>query len=424
MEVEKLFQEHQDTLCKRVDRGFAYLMVSQYAFAITVAVFVFPINDFHVWTALLFGGLLTSGPVYFAFFKPGEKLGRYVISLSQVGFSFLFMYLMGGRIEAHFHIFGSLAFLAAYRDWRLLIFPSVLVVLDHFVRGFYFPHSFDGMAPVTDWRWHEHIGWVLFEVLFLSYLCVQASREMRQIAETKSELMKARENAEELNIGRSHFFSIISHEIRTPLNGIIGFTDILKDSPIPQEHREYVSIIKQCSDTLLKVINDLLDFHKIDSGHLEIDPHVFMVHDLQQYLENVFSFECSRKNILFSVNITPDVPSELYGDSHRLRQILANIISNAIKFTDSGSISVRLSHQGGNMYRWEVEDTGMGIKKDNLNKIFNPYTQEFSSTARTHGGSGLGLTIAKKLVELMGGQLHVESTYGKGSVFFFTLPLK
>ncbi|WP_413289566.1 sensor histidine kinase [Bdellovibrio sp. HCB337] len=432
MEVEVLFQEHKYKLGKRVDRGFAYLMVLQWVLAILLAVFVSPLTwsgdsssiHMHVWMAIFLGGIFTSLPVYYAIFNPGQKIGRYVIAIAQMGFSTLFIHLMGGRIEAHFHIFGSLAFLSAYREWRLLILPSLLAIADHLIRGIYFPLSVYGVMSGVEWRWLEHAGWILFEDLFLGYMCVQATREMRQIAVTKSDLIKARINAEKLNAGRSHFFSVVSHEIRTPLNGIIGFTDFLQESPIPAEQRDYVNIIKQCSDTLLKVVNDLLDFHKLDSGRLELDPHAFKISDVQQYLENVFSLECQKKNLTFSMRVASEVPVELYGDSHRIRQVLTNIIGNAVKFTDEGSIQVSVSHYKGNLYRWDIADTGIGIKKDNLQKIFSPYTQEFSSTARKYGGSGLGLSISKTLVELMGGQLHVESTYGKGSVFFFTLPLK
>lgn len=238
--------------------------------------------------------------------------------------------------------------------------------------------------------------------------------------------MNARLDTDKLNYKRTQFFSIISHEIRTPLNGIIGFSEFLKESAIPQEQKEYASIIKQCSITLLKLVNDLLDFSRIDSGRLDIDPHSFKIQELREYLESVFSLECQKKNLKFSFDISSEIPQELVGDSHRIRQVLTNIISNAVKFTESGSIRVELSRPNPNdhVYCWRIEDTGIGIKKDNLSKIFSPYTQEYSSTARQYGGSGLGLAISKKLVELMGGQLTVESTLGKGTMFFFTIPLK
>jgi signal transduction histidine kinase len=249
---------------------------------------------------------------------------------------------------------------------------------------------------------------------------------MKQTAFTHCELMNARLDTENLNIRRTQFFSVVSHEIRTPLNGIIGFTDFLEETPIPTEQKEYVSIIKQCSNTLLKLVNDLLDFTRIDSGRLDIDPHLFKTTDIRDYLENVFSLDCQKKNLHFQFEIANDVPEELVGDSHRIRQVLTNLVANAIKFTETGSIQVRVRklQPDGNVYCWCVEDTGVGIRKDNLAKIFSPYTQEHSSTARQYGGSGLGLAISKKLVELMGGQMNVDSTLGKGTTFSFTIPLK
>jgi signal transduction histidine kinase len=174
------------------------------------------------------------------------------------------------------------------------------------------------------------------------------------------------------------------------------------------------------------LINDLLDFSKIDSGCLEIDRHVFKTQDICAYFEKVFFLECQKKNINFNFKISQEVPYELLGDSYRIRQVLSNLIGNSIKFTASGNVSVRLSkvQNKQDIYRWEVEDTGLGIRKDYLPKIFSPYTQENSATARKYGGSGLGLSISKKLIELMGGQLGVESTLGKGTLFFFTLQLK
>lgn len=434
MEVKKLYKENQLSLRKRSDRAFGWLMLAQWVFAVFLAITFSPYTQrgdiqqihIHVWMAVFLGGAISSLPLYFAFIRPGEIAGGYVIAVAQMCFSALYIHLMNGRIEAHFHVFGSLAFLAMYRNWRILALASTVIIFDHFIRGVYFPLSLYGVDTGVEWRWLEHAGWVAFEAVFLGYSSIQATKEMKQTAFTHWELMNARLDTDKLNYKRTQFFSIISHEIRTPLNGIIGFSEFLKDSPMPQEQKEYASIIKQCSVTLLKLVNDLLDFSRIDSGRLDIDPHSFKTQELRDYLESVFSLECQKKNLKFSFDISSGVPQELIGDSHRIRQVLTNIISNAVKFTESGSIHVELSRPNPDehIYCWTVEDTGVGIKKDSLTKIFSPYTQEYSSTARQYGGSGLGLAISKKLVELMGGQLNVESTLGKGTMFFFTIPLK
>jgi signal transduction histidine kinase len=421
-----LFEEHKLHLCQRIDRAFAALMLVQWFVAVVVAMNFPSSNPNQVLMAFIFGGLFSILPIFFALYRPGEFHGRLIIACSQMCFSSLFIHLMGGRMEAHFHIFGSLAFLSAYREWRLLGIAASVIILDHCFRGIYFPTTLYGPVISVEWRWLEHAGWILFEVMFLCYACIQAKKEMWQTAVTKAELINARIEADKINIQRTQYFSLISHELRTPLSGIIGFADFLNEAPLPPEQKEYVHIIKQCSDTLLKLINDLLDFNKIDNGLLEIDPHTFKTQDVQDYLESVFLLECQKKSLNFSVQVAPEVPQELVGDSHRIRQVLTNIIGNAIKFTEHGAVVVRCSrhpHEE-NTYRWEVEDTGIGIKPDSLTKIFSPYTQEFSSTARKYGGSGLGLAISKTLVELMGGKLEVQSTLGKGTLFSFTLPLK
>lgn len=433
MSTERLFLNQKFRLCKGLDRAFAYLMLLQW-----LTVIVLLLNSSvnargssaqgvgPVWTGVLLGAVITSFPLYFAVFHPGQKIGRYVIAFGQMGFSALFIQLMNGSVEAYFHIFGSLAFLALYREWRLLFSASIFILLSHALREFYISHLLMVPSSSLGLRWTELAGWIAFEGVFLSYACIQSTREMCQTAAAKHELINTRTDAKKTHVQRAHFFSLVSHEIRTPLNGIIGFTDFLADSPIPKEQREYVNIIRQCSGTLLRLINDLLDFTKIDSGKLEIDPHPFKPHDIKIYLENMFLMECQKKNLEFSVSIAANVPEELYGDSHRIRQILTNIVGNAVKFTEKGSVQVRVHRQKGNedIYRWEVQDTGIGIKSDNLSKLFTPYTQEHSSTARKYGGSGLGLSISKKLVELMGGRIDVQSTLNEGTLFFFSLPLK
>jgi len=405
--IDTLLEEQQVVLRKRIDRAFGWLMLAQWAVIIVLA-WNLSVNN---WIVFIAGSVLTILPLYFSFIKPGEKDSGYFIAVAQMGFSALFVHLLDGHMQAYFHIFGSLAFLSLYRNWRIVVLASAVIILD---------------LALHDLMVLESSAWIAFEDVFLIYSCIHANIDMKKAAYTKSELINSRLDNENLNIRRIQFFSVISHEIRTPLSGIIGFSDFLKDSPLPDEQKEYVSIISQCSDTLLKLVNDLLDFSRIDSGRLDIDPHTFKIKDIILYLENVFSLECQKRNLQFHFEASNDIPEELVGDSHRIRQVLTNLVGNAIKFTESGSIQVMLKRQdpSSNFYCWSIADTGVGIHKDYLNQIFSPYTQEHSSTARQYGGSGLGLAISKKLVELMGGQLNVESTLGKGSTFYFTLPLK
>jgi len=425
MEVEKLYQSHRQSLCAQVDREIALLMFVQWAlaviFSLRISQNIYPESQhLHFLIALVGGGIICSLPMYFAFWKPGERVGRHLVAIAQISFSSLFIYLFAGKPEAHFHVFCSLALLATYRDWQVLITATLATITEHAIRSFMMGSHF----AENNWQWVEHTTWVIFFDVFLVLTCIRATKEMRQIAEAKWKIWHSRVEAESLNMRRTEFFSVVSHEIRTPLNGIIGFTDFLKDSSTPAEQKEYVQIIKQCSDSLLNTLNDLLDFTKIDSGRFEIDPHYFHLGEITGYLERVFSLQCKNKNIDLITEIENGIPTELFGDSHRLRQVLMNLVANALKFTESGKISVRCYRNNNQFYTWEVSDTGIGIKEDNLAKIFSPFTQEHSSVARTHGGTGLGLAISKKLVELMGGQISVRSTYGEGSLFYFTLPLR
>lgn len=423
VDIKKLYEEHQRSLGRRIDRTFGWLILFQWLLVVVMAV----ARSTDVWYAVILGGVISAPALYFSFAIPGQSLmGRYVIAIAQIIFSTLLIHFSGGRLEAHFHIFASLAFLSTYRNWRLPVVASLVAILDHVVRGHYFPLSIYGTTTNVEWLWLEHSAWILFANVFLGYSCIRSDQEMWRNANVNSELMKLRLAAENLNIRRTHFFSLISHELRTPLNGIVGFSDLLANSPIPQEQKEYASIIKQCSDTLLKLINDLLDFSRIDAGRLDIECHNFKTQEIRQHILNIFALECQKKNLALKFEISEGVPAELVGDSHRIRQVLTNIVGNAIKFTPAGSIYVRLRKHAEDetLYRWDVEDSGIGIKKENLSAIFSPYTQEFSSTYRKFGGSGLGLAISKRLVELMGGQLRVESTPGKGTNFSFSIPLK
>jgi signal transduction histidine kinase len=409
MDVNRLFEDYKSTLYKRVDHEFAILLPEQWVLCIGCAYF-FSSAIQVIIQAALFGALICGSALYFIFRRPGTVASRHAAAVAQLSFSALFIYVLSGRAESHVHVFISLAILASYRDWKVLITASAVTILAHFLYG----------GPLA-----SHAAWVAFEVVFLGVGCLRALKEMRIVAEAQYSNLQSRLEAENLSSRRTQFFSVVSHEIRTPLNGIIGFTDILRDTPINDEQREYLDIIKQCSDSLLKVLNDLLDFTKMDQGQLQIDPHAFRAKAIIDYLETIFSIPCQKKNIKLVAVLDPNVPSELYGDSHRLRQILSNIVANAIKFTEVGEIRVRFEKSSqDDFYVCEIADTGVGIKQDYLPKIFSPFTQENSGIARSHGGTGLGLAISKKLTELMGGTIEVHSVYGEGTRFTIAIPLQ
>jgi len=248
----------------------------------------------------------------------------------------------------------------------------------------------------------------------------------RQLAELRSALAEAREKAEAAGRARSEFLSNVSHEVRTPMNGVIGMTTLLLDTDLDRRQREYAGVIKSSADALLVVINDLLDYSKIEAGKLELE-RIEM--DLRAHVEEVamtLAVAVAAKDIELVVDVAADLSERVLGDPGRIRQALANLVSNAIKFTAKGEVAIQVTRERGpvaDLVRFSVRDTGIGIAPEILPRLFHPFMQADASTARQYGGTGLGLSIVKRLAELMSGDVGVESRPGKGSTFWFTARL-
>lgn len=451
-EIEKLSKQYikvqQTKIRMRTNSVFRYLLIFEWVFGIVVALLVSPYTwsgatsevHIHIWSSILLGAVILLPPVILVTTSASSKLAPYLIACSQMLFGALLIHLMAGRIEAHFHIFGSLAFLATYRNWKVLLPATLVVVIDHIVRGIYWPQSIYGVLTGAEWRWLEHGAWVVFEDIFLVISIIQGRRDVYDIAKKRAELEvrnfhveKLMNNLKEKQVqlvqsaklaSLGEMISGVAHELNNPLHFINGFNNRIKkvisktDQVDVEKINSYSQIISDNCDRMRRIINHFREFSRVADNKLE-PISVSEVVDRSLILLNE---QLRQHNIVVEKNFA-DQACEILGDSNRLEQVLINLIANSRDALNGERSNKKITihtFEKENYFHIEVTDNGPGIPPELQKKIFNP----FFTTKEVGKGTGLGLSISHSIIDEHNGQIECHSDHSYGTTFVIKLPLQ
>lgn len=445
-----LFGDYLNANYRRTSSVFSVLMIGQWLFGILIAVLWSPYGwagkeqtiHPHVYTALFLGAAISSLPLVMTLTRPAAASTRLVVAIAQMLWSALLVHLTGGRIETHFHVFGSLAFLAFYRDWRVLVPATIVVATDHLLRGIFWPESVYGIANPEWWRFLEHAGWVVFEDVVLVLACVRGVAETRLVADRQAEAEALSETEREKSIALEHanielkqsrdalsklaevgqLAASVGHELRNPLaavrNGLAYVSKRALDPSATGEvlsadprFRKFLDLMDHELRASARIIGDLLDFARERPPDLRPCP-------LAPLVDEVISLVPPKPNVTIVNDVSESLPIPRL-DKEQFRQALINLVQNAVEATHSDQPGlVRVEAVGGNSHPLQirVSDNGVGIPSDIASKIFQPLF-----TTKTKG-TGLGLAIVAGMVQRHGGTISVNSVQGKGSTFQIELP--
>jgi len=456
-----LFDAHLRAIFVRTDKLFAYLLIAQWGAAIIVSLVVTPYTwagvdkslNPHVWEALVFCTAVISFPVYMAIRHAGSVLTRHAIALASMLMVGMLVHLTGGRIETHFHYFGTLAILAFYRDWKVIVTATVIAGADHLLRGIFWPYSIFGVLTASPWRWLEHVAWVLLEDAVLFVAIRQSIREMHQIARRQDrmetvqaeverqvrertaelrreidERRKAEERilltAEELersNKELESFASIASHDLQEPLRKVQAFSGRLKrklGNSLAPEAQDDMQRIENAASRMQQLIEDLLVYSRVTTKakpFVEVDLNTTaqeVLRDLEIRIEQA------------GANVALEPLPTVIADAMQMRQLLQNLIGNALKYRNAGvAPQVRISgatDESGN-HLIEVRDNGIGFEDQYKEKIFGVFQRLHDQ--KEFQGTGIGLAVCRKIAERHGGSIGASSPGpGGGAVFHVSLP--